>query len=83
MFRLEGSARGDILDRFQLNGTIDLDNGRIALGGKLDGLTLSKAFRRRSCSRRPTFWRWRSRRRGRRQAELAELRSGRREPAAL
>jgi hypothetical protein len=47
LFRFEGSARGDILERLQLRGTIDFESGRIELGGNLSGLTVSEALRRR------------------------------------
>ena len=47
LFRFEGSAQGDSLDRLQLSGTIDLKTGQTNLNGKLTGLTLSDALRRR------------------------------------
>ncbi|HZW30645.1 MAG TPA: hypothetical protein VFF52_08070, partial [Isosphaeraceae bacterium] len=47
LFRFEGSARGDVLDRLQISGTIDFATGRIALEGNLSGLTLTEALRRR------------------------------------
>ena len=47
LFRFDGSAQGDSLDQIQLRGTVDLETGRTALSGKLTGLTLSDAFRRR------------------------------------
>jgi hypothetical protein len=47
LFRFEGSARGDVLDRLQITGSIDFQTGRIALDGSLSGLTLSEALRRR------------------------------------
>ncbi len=47
LFRFEGSAQGDSLDRLQLSGTLDVATGRTTLNGKLTGLTLSDALRRR------------------------------------
>jgi len=47
-FKFEGTARGDLLfDRLSLRGTIDLNTGRITLGGELTRLTLSETLRRR------------------------------------
>ena len=47
LFRFEGSAQGDSLDRLQISGSVDLETGRTILSGKLTGLTLSDALRRR------------------------------------
>jgi hypothetical protein len=47
LFRFEGSAQGDSLDQLHLSGTVDLETGRTNLSGKLTGLTLSDALRRR------------------------------------
>jgi AsmA-like C-terminal region len=47
LYRFEGSAKGDILDRLKLNGTVELDTGRVTLDGDLSGLTLSEAIRQR------------------------------------
>jgi hypothetical protein len=47
LFRFEGSAQGDSLDRLQIGGSVDLKTGRTTLSGKLTGLTLSDAVRRR------------------------------------
>ena len=47
LFRFEGSAQGDSLDRLQISGSVDLETGRTVLSGKLTGLTLSDALRRR------------------------------------
>ena len=47
LFRFEGSAQGDSLDQLHLSGTVDLETGRTSLSGKLTGLTLSDALRRR------------------------------------
>ncbi len=46
-FHFEGSARGDVLERLNLAGTVDLATGKIAFEGDLAGLTLSDAFRGR------------------------------------
>ncbi len=47
LYKFEGSARGDMFDRLALEGTLDIDSGRLDLGGSLSGLTLSEALRRR------------------------------------
>jgi hypothetical protein len=47
LYRFDGSAKGDILDRLKLSGTVDLDTGRVTLDGDLSGLTLSEAIRQR------------------------------------
>ena len=47
LYKFEGSAKGDMLDRLQLGGTVDLATGRVALEGELSGLTISEAFRQR------------------------------------
>ena len=47
LFRFDGSAHGDSLEELHLSGTVDLKTGRASLSGKLNGLTLSDALRRR------------------------------------
>ncbi|MGP0070234.1 MAG: AsmA-like C-terminal region-containing protein [Isosphaeraceae bacterium] len=47
LFRFEGTAQGDSLERLQVSGSVDLETGRTALNGKLTGLTLSDGLRRR------------------------------------
>ena len=47
VYRFEGTADGDVLDRLQIAGTVDLESGRIELGGSLTGLTLSEGLRQR------------------------------------
>jgi hypothetical protein len=42
----EGSARGDLFERLNLEGQIDPATGILVLGGELAGLTLSENFRR-------------------------------------
>jgi AsmA-like C-terminal region len=56
LYRFEGSARGDILDRLQISGTVDLNTGRVSLEGGLAGLTLSESLRQRVPPKvRPAF----------------------------
>ena len=45
--KFEGSARGDVFDKLQLKGTVNLITGAITLEGELAGLTLSETLRRR------------------------------------
>lgn len=47
IYQFEGSARGDMFDRLAIEGTLDIDSGRLDLGGSLSGLSLSEALRRR------------------------------------
>jgi hypothetical protein len=47
LYRFEGSAKGDTLDRLRLGGTVDLATGRMTMEGELSGLTLSEAIRPR------------------------------------
>jgi hypothetical protein len=54
LFRVIGSAQGDVVDRLQLEGTLDTRAGRLALGrGSIDGLDLSAKLR----GRLPEPWR--------------------------
>jgi hypothetical protein len=46
-FHFEGSARGDLFDRLELEGSIDPATGDLALAGDLEGLTLSENLHRR------------------------------------
>jgi hypothetical protein len=45
--RFEGSAHGDLFEKLNLEGSIDLTTGDVTLGGELAGLTLSENLRRR------------------------------------
>ncbi len=47
LYKFEGSAKGDILERLHLSGTVDLGTGRVELAGDLRGLTISEALRQR------------------------------------
>jgi hypothetical protein len=47
LYKFDGSAKGDILDRLQLSGTVDLGTGQVNLEGDLRGLTISEALRQR------------------------------------
>jgi hypothetical protein len=47
LYKFDGSAQGDSLEQVHLSGTVDLETGRTSLSGKLTGLTLSDAVRRR------------------------------------
>jgi hypothetical protein len=46
-YKFTGSARGDLFEKLALEGTLDLDTGRLVLSGELAGLTLSESLRRR------------------------------------
>ncbi len=46
-FHFEGSAKGDILERLNLAGTLDLATGNLGFEGDLGGLTITEGFRQR------------------------------------
>lgn len=47
VYRFDGTATSDVLERLRLVGTVDLETGRVTLEGDLTGLTISDALRQR------------------------------------